>query len=301
MNMNVALIGLGNMGSGMAHCLIRAGHNLRVWNRSVEKMAAFEAAGAVACASPGEAADSVPLVISTLMDDSAVRIVFGGANGLIAHIAPGTIHLCASTISPQCADWLAEQHLSHGSRYVSGPVVGRPDAAAAGILLQFLAGDASAIEEVQPVCKAFANMLVPIPGPARVANSQKLCINFFIVSLVEMFAECYAFAEKSGASTEILAQFFIRAFAHPGLQGYARRMKDRIIDGAGGFSMRGGLKDIGLMLDAARQVDCPLEIAALVEDKMRECMARGLGDADWSAIQEVTRARAGLEARFQDA
>jgi 3-hydroxyisobutyrate dehydrogenase-like beta-hydroxyacid dehydrogenase len=294
--MIIAFIGLGNMGSGMAHCLLRAGHNLRVWNRSVDKMAAFEAAGAIACSTPGEAVDGVPIVISTLMDDNAVRGVFGGANGLIARMAPGAIHLCASTISPQCADWLAEQHQSHGSRYVSGPVVGRPDAAAAGALLEFLAGDASAIEEVQPVCKAFANMLVPIPGPARVANSQKLCINFFIVSLVEVFAECYTLAEKSGASKDILEQFFIRVFAHPGMQGYARRMKDRIIDGAGGFSMRGGLKDVGLMLDAAKQVDCPLDIAALVEEKMREGMARGLGDADWSAIQEVTRARAGLEA-----
>jgi len=295
--MNVAFIGLGNMGSGMAHCLLRAGHNLRVWNRGIEKMAAFEAAGAVACGTPGEAVEGAPFVISTLMDDNAVRSVFGGTNGLIARMAPGTIHLCVSTISPQCADWLAEQHANHGSRYVSGPVVGRPDAAAAGTLLQFLAGDASAIEEVQPVCKAFANTLVPIPGPARIANYQKLCINFFIVSLVEVFAECYTFAEKSGASKEIMEQFFVRVFAHPGMQGYARRMKDRIIDGAGGFSMRGGLKDIGLMIDAARKVHCPLEIAAIVEDKMHECIARGLGDADWSAIQEVTRARAGLEAQ----
>jgi 3-hydroxyisobutyrate dehydrogenase-like beta-hydroxyacid dehydrogenase len=299
--MNIAFIGLGNMGSGMANCLLRAGHSLRVWNRSVDKMAAFEAAGAVACASPGEAVQGVPLVISTLMDDNSVRSVFGGPeerveSGLVVRMAPGAIHLCASTISPQCADWLAEQHLSHGSRYVSGPVVGRPDAAAAGTLLQFLAGDASAMEVVQPVCKAFANMIVRIPGPARVANSQKLCINYFIVSLVEVFAECYTFAEKSGASKEIMEQFFIRVFAHPGMQGYARRMKDRIVDGAGGFSMRGGLKDVGLMLDAAKQVGCPLDIASVVEDKMRECMARGLGDADWSAIQEVTRTRAGLEA-----
>ena len=252
--MNVAFIGLGNMGSGMAHCLLRAGHNLRVWNRSVEKMTAFEAAGAVACVSPAETVNGVPLVISTLMDDNAVRSVFGGANGVIGRMAPGSIHLCASTISPQCADWLAEQHLSHGSRYVSGPVVGRPDAAAAGTLLQFLAGDASAIEEAQPVCKAYANTLVPIPGPARAANYQKLCINFFIVSLVEMFAECYTFAEKSGASKEIMAQFFMRIFAHPGMQGYATRMKDRIIDGTGGFSMRGGLKDIQASQPAQQEI-----------------------------------------------
>jgi 3-hydroxyisobutyrate dehydrogenase-like beta-hydroxyacid dehydrogenase len=207
---------------------------------------------------------------------------------------PNAIHVCATTISPECADWLAEQHTAHGSRYVSGPVLGRPDAAAAGTLLQFLAGDASAIEEIQPVCKAFANTFVPLPGPARVANLQKLCANFFIVSLVEVFAESYTFAEKCGASTDVLAQFFQRSFAHPGLQGYARRMKEHSTDGQGGFSMRGGLKDVGLMLDAARNAGCPLEIASLVESKMHAAIERGLADADWSAIQQVTRTSAGL-------
>jgi 3-hydroxyisobutyrate dehydrogenase-like beta-hydroxyacid dehydrogenase len=304
--MEVAFLGLGNMGSGMANCLLKAGHTVRVWNRTAEKMALLVKAGAVACESAVDAAKNVPVVFSCLMDDKSIQNVFGGpalseidqrfSDGVIAHMAPAAIHVCVTTISPQCADWLAERHAANGSRYVSGPVLGRPDAAAAGTLLQFLAGDASAVEEVQPVCKAFANTFVPLAGPARVANSQKLCANFFIVSLVEVFAECYTFAEKTGASKEVMAQFFERAFAHPGLQGYARRMKDRVTDGKGGFSMRGGLKDVRLMLDAARNAGCPLEIAELVQGKMSVAMERGLADADWSAIQQVTRTRAGLDA-----
>jgi 3-hydroxyisobutyrate dehydrogenase-like beta-hydroxyacid dehydrogenase len=231
------------------------------------------------------------------MDDASVRSVFGGEDGVIARMAPNAIHLCTATISPQCADWLAAEHAARGTRYVSGPVLGRPDAAAAGTLMQMLAGDASAIEEVQPVCKAFANMFVPMPGPAGVANSQKLCFNFFIVSLVETFAECYTFAEKTGASAQIMAEFFHRVFAHPGMLGYARRMKDRVSAGEGGFSMRGGIKDVRLMLDAAARAGCPLEIAVVVEEKMREAMALGLADEDMSAIQQVTRARAGLPAK----
>jgi 3-hydroxyisobutyrate dehydrogenase-like beta-hydroxyacid dehydrogenase len=289
--MNIAFLGLGNMGSGMAHCLLRAGHPLRVWNRSPDKMVPLERAGAVACASPASAIEGSHLVISSLMDDASVRSVF---SDLFSKMAPNTIHVCVTTISPTCADWLAEQHPAHGTRYVSGPVVGRPDAAASGNLLQFLSGDATAIEEVQPVCQAFANTLVPIPGPARLANQQKLCVNFFIVSLIEVMAECLTFAEKSGASREIMTQFFERSFAHPGLKGYARRMMDRNIDGVGGFSMRGGLKDVTLMLDAANRAGCPLDLATLIQGKMQDAIARGLADADWSAIQEATRARAGL-------
>jgi 3-hydroxyisobutyrate dehydrogenase-like beta-hydroxyacid dehydrogenase len=295
--MNIGFIGLGNMGSGMAGCLLKSGHQLRVWNRTVEKAAPLAAAGAIVCKTPAEAAENTPIVISCLMDDDAIHTVFGGADGVIAHMSPNAIHVGASTISPECADWLAEQHTAQGSRYLSGPVLGRPDSAAAGTLLQFLAGDAGGIEEVQPVCKAFASQFVPLPGPARVANLQKLCTNFFIASLIEVFAECYTFADKSGASSEVLAQFFQRSFAHPGLQGYARRMKNHQTSGEGGFSLRGGLKDVGLILNAARNAGCSLEIASLVEAKLRLALERGFADADWSATQEVTRAQAGLDPR----
>jgi 3-hydroxyisobutyrate dehydrogenase-like beta-hydroxyacid dehydrogenase len=288
---NIAFLGLGNMGAGMAQRLLQAGHSLRVWNRSAGKMAAFEEAGAKACSSPGLAVQDTPLVITSLMDDSSVRAV---ADEIFAKMAPNAIHLCVTTISPTCADWLAEQHPKHGSRYVSGPVIGRPDAAAQGTLVQLLAGDAGAMEEVRPVCGAFAATVMPIPGPANAANIQKLCVNFFIISLIEAMGECLTFAEKTGASAEMMAQFFERVFALPGLKAYARKLMAHDVDGTGGFSMRGGLKDVGLMLDAANRVQCPLDLATLIEGKMRECITQGLGDADWSAIQVVTRARAGL-------
>ncbi len=292
--MKIAFLGLGHMGSGMARCLLRAGHPLRIWNRSADKMAPLTAEGAVACASPAEAIEGTDLVISCLMDDASIHAIFDGAEGLIAKMAPNSIHLCVTTISPVCGDWLAEAHAARGSRYVSGPVLGRPDAAAEGSLLQFLAGDASAIEEIGPVCKAFAPVAVPMAGPASVANSQKLCANLFIASLIEMMAECYTFAEKSGASREIMGQIFDRSLALPGLKGYAQRMKDREFGGKGGFSTRGGLKDVRLMLDAGARVGCPLDVATVIEGKLAECMERGLADVDWSVVQEVTRARAGL-------
>lgn len=292
--MNIAFIGLGNMGTGIAHCLLKTGHSLHVWNRTLEKTASLVSAGAVASATPIAAIEGVPLVISSLMDDASVRAVFDGPDGVIANMAPNAIHLCATTISPTCADWLAKTHRAHGSRYVSGPVVGRPDAAAAGTLTEFLAGDASAVEELKPVCSAFANNVMPIPGPASVANRQKLCVNFFIIAQIEAMAECLTFAEKTGASPEIMAGFFDKAYALPGLKGYAKRLLEHSIDGTGGFSMRGGLKDVNLMLDAAKAADCPLDLATIIQGKMQECIAHGLKDADWSAIQQVTRTRAGL-------
>lgn len=294
--MNIAFLGLGRMGTGIAHRLLEAGHPLRVWNRTPEKMVALQTAGALPCASPAAAVAAAEIVITSLMDDTSLRAVCDGPEGIIANMASSAIHLGLSTISPVCADWLAKHHAASGSRYVSGPVVGRPDAAAAGTLAQFLAGDASAIAVLQPICQAFAATLIPIPGPARGANSQKLCVNFFIAALIEVMAECYTFAEATGASPALMAEFLQATLAHPGLRGYATRMHDRAANPAPGFSLRAGLKDVRLMLDAAREAACPLDVAAIVEDKMLQCLAHGLDQADWSVIQEATRARAGLPA-----
>ena len=294
--MDIAFLGLGKMGTGMATCLLRAGHRVRVWNRTPEKMRPLERAGATACASPAAAVDGAPLVITSLMDDASVRELFAGPSGLLGALAANAIHLCVTTISLGCADWLAEQHAAHGSRYVSGPVLGRPDAAAEGSLVQFLAGDASAIAEVVPVCSAFASMTLPMPGPARIANAQKLCMNFAIAALIEVMAEGYTFAEKTGASPQMLAVVLRARVRAPRPRGYASRMAARDIDASSGFSMRGS-QDVGLMLDAAAEVGCPLDVATVLQGKMKECVARGLGDADWSAVQEATRARAGLAAR----
>lgn len=292
--MNITFLGLGNMGSGIAGCLLRAGHSLRVWNRTTAKISVLPRDAVTVCASPAEAVQGVGLVISSLIDDAAIRAVFDGPDGAIAHMMPNAIHLGTSTILPDCADWLEQEHRSHGSRYVSGCVVGRPDAAAQGTLLQFLSGDTSAITEVQPVCQAFASTIIPIPGRASVANKHKLAVNFFIISLIEVMAECLTFTEKMGASPQILTSFFDRALALPGLKGYAHRLLENNSDGVGGFSMRGGLKDVNLMLDAAKAAECPLDLATLIQAKMREVMDQGLQDADWSAIQRITRTRAGL-------
>ena len=293
--MKTAFLGLGNMGSGMASRMLSAGHPLTVWNRTPEKAAPLVAQGAILAHTPEEAAAGADVVISCLMDDTAVRTMFDPAGRVVTALNQGAVHLCVSTISPSCADWLAAAHAAHGTLYVSGPVVGRPDAVRAGTLMQFLAGDAAAIERVEPLCSAFVARSVRIPGPASHANKQKLCINFFIVSLIEAMAENYTFADKVGASREIMAGFFDATFAAPGLKGYAERLFERDAGGEGGFSMRGGLKDIGLILEEARRAGCPIELADVIEGKMREAIEQGMASMDWSAIQEISRRRAGLD------
>ena len=293
----IAFLGLGNMGSGMAHCLRAVGHPLVVWNRSPDKAAPLVAQGARLAASPEEAIAEADVVITSLMDDASIRSLFDPACTALAAFRPGAVHLCATTISPDCADWLAEVHATRGSLFVSGPVVGRPDAAKAGLLLQFLAGDAKGIERVLPICRAFAGRVISIPGPASSANKQKLCVNFFAISLIEAIAENLTFAEAIGASRPIVSDLLAQVFAQPALKQYAGRLAARNTDGGGGFAMTAGMKDVSLMLDEAHRAGCPIELAEVIADKMGEALGMGMQSMDWSSVQEISRRRAGLDWR----
>ena len=297
--MKIAFLGLGRMGSGMASRLAgKDEHSLTVWNRSPGKAKPLSELGASVAADPAGAVADADLVITSFLDDKSIDAVFHDGAPALAAMKPNAIHLCVTTISPAYANRLQALHAAHGGRYVSGPVVGRPDAAARGELVQFIAGDASAFAEVESACQAFTTRIVPLPGPAGVANSQKLCINFFLAAQLEAMSECYTLADSLGASREALATFFQLAFAAQGLKGYADRMNKREDASANGFAMTTGLKDVRLIREAAASAKCPVEIADVIASKLEDGISKGMADRDWSAVQEIARERAGLSAQL---
>ena len=138
--MNIAFIGLGNMGTGIAQCILKSGHDLIVWNRMAAKAGPLVALGARAGTTAREAAAAADVVFTSLMDDKSVLDVVQAGDGVLAGMRPDAVHACVTTISPECADELESLHRGHGSFYVSAPVAGRPDAAASGRLASFLGG-----------------------------------------------------------------------------------------------------------------------------------------------------------------
>jgi 3-hydroxyisobutyrate dehydrogenase-like beta-hydroxyacid dehydrogenase len=292
--MKVAFIGLGNMGTQIAQCVLRAGFDLTVWNRTAAKMRPLMEAGARGAATAREAASGADVVLTSLMDDKSIVEVVKAADGILSGLRPGAVHVCLMTISPRCAEELERLHREHGSHYVSGPVVGRPDSAASGTLISYLAGPDAAIEQARPVCSAYSKQVVAVSQQPGVANSLKLCINYSVVSIIELLGEAYTLAEKCGVNREVLRDFYLVAFAHPALKTYANKLQTRDFDGPAGFSMKGGLKDVRLMLATAEQAGAPLEIGRITERKLQEAIAAGMQDRDWSAFSEVTRREAGL-------
>jgi len=293
--MKVAFIGLGNMGSGIAQCILKSGFDLTVWNRTAAKMEPLVANGAKAAKTAREAVTGADVVITSLMDDQSILDNLQAAEGILAGMKPGAVHVCVTTISPKCADQLTELHRKHGSHYVSGPVVGRPDAAATGQLTSFLAGDPQATATATPVCQAYSKAVNVIAEKPAVANSMKLCINYNVISIIEMIGETYVLAEKCGVPLEPLRDFYQQAlFAHPALKMYAEKLRSRDFAGRGGFVMKGGLKDVTLMLNTAAAAGANLEMGKIAERKLKAGVAAGMEETDWSAIYEITRKEAGL-------
>lgn len=294
--MKIAFIGLGNMGSGIAQCILRAGYDLTVWNRTASKMEPLVRLGAKSAATAKEAVTGADVVLTSLMDDQSVLNTVRMEDGVLAGMKPGAIHICITTISLRCADELERIHTEHGTRYVSGPVVGRPDAAAAGKLASYIAGDAAAVKTVTPICSAYSKQVVVLSERPRVANCMKLAINFNVISAIEIIGETYVLAEKCGLPLEHLRDFYQQLwYAHPAAHVYAEKLRCRDFADRVGFVMKGGLKDVSLMLSMAGDMGAPLEIAKIVERKMAKGIEAGMEAADWSGFYEISRREAGLK------
>jgi len=290
---HVGFIGLGRMGSAIARNIMKAGFPLTVYNRTAVKMQPFLDAGAAGAPSAAEAAAGADIVVTSLMDDASVLAAVEGAGGVLGRLRPGAVHVGTTTISPHCARTLAALHAAHGSAYVAAPVVGRPDVAEAGQLISFLAGDAGAIARCQAVVSAYSRAVMPVSATPAVASSLKLAVNYMLCAVVDLIGQVFAFGEKSGIDAQHLDMVMQTMFNHPGLQGYAARMRERRFDEVG-FDLLGGLKDVQLILDASTEARAPLPFANVVRDKALTAVAHGLGAKDVSVVYEITRMNAGL-------
>ena len=290
--MKVAFIGLGNMGSGIANCILRAGFDLTVYNRTREKMEPFLTNGAKGGADLKDAVKDADVVVTSLMDDRSVLDSL--KDGILAGMKPGAIHIGLTTNSPECADEVAKLHKNVGTIYVAGPVVGRPNAAAAGELLSLLGGDKASVGKVDPLCRSYSKKVVYVGERHGAANTLKLCVNYTIISIIEIFSEVYAFADKAGANLDALKDFLEEAMGHPALKMYAGKLRARDFAGKGGFAMSGGLKDVTLMLKASSQIGVSFDVGQIIKKKMEVAIEAGMGEQDWSSIYEITRKNSGL-------
>ena len=290
--MKVGFIGLGHMGAGMAANLLRAGHEVTVYNRTLGKERALveqgaHAAGRVADACQGEA------VVTMLADDRAVEGVVFGDQGVIGSLGPGAIHLSMSTISVALSERLARAHAKAGQRLVAAPVFGRPDVAAAGKLFIVAAGAPDAVTACSPLLEALGQKTFSVGDEPQAANLVKLSGNFLLASVIEGLGEAMALVGKAGVDRHLYLELLTSTlFTAPIYKTYGGLIAEGKFEPAG-FAAPLGYKDIRLTLAAADSLRVPMPVASLLRDRFLTLLAQGGEALDWSGIGQLAARDAG--------
>ncbi|GIL41031.1 NAD(P)-dependent oxidoreductase [Roseiterribacter gracilis] len=288
--MRVAVIGIGKMGAGIAHNLVKAGHTVTVWNRSRDKAAAIE--GARVANSVAEAARDAEVALTMLSDDTALAAALN--DGLFDALPRGAIHVSSSTISASLSDRIADDHAARGQDYVAAPVFGRPDVAAAAQLTVIAAGPAAVIDRAQPVFDAIGRRTWRVGDRPSQANIVKLCGNYLIVSSVQSLGEAVALARGADVDTsvllELLTENLFSGRVHTTYGGAIVEKRYR----PAGFGLDLALKDVRLVLAAADAADVPMPVASLLHDAALAALHRSPPESDVAALAEFAAKNAGL-------
>ncbi|MFD0987361.1 NAD(P)-dependent oxidoreductase [Methyloligella solikamskensis] len=297
--MKIGFVGLGSMGSAMAPHLVAAGKPLSVHNRTKAKADKLVADGAVFAETPGDAARG-EVVITMLSDDAAVEETVFGKDGILEALPKGSTHISMSTISVALSERLAAAHAEAGQEFVSAPVFGRPDAAAAGKLFIVAAGPAEVLDLCQSIFETLGQRTFFFGEEPAKANLVKLSGNFLIASTIESLAEAFALVGKAGIDPHAYLELLTETlFSAPVYKTYGGLIADERYTPPG-FTAKLGHKDVGLALDAAEDLQVPMGMASLISERFLTLMAAGAGDLDWSALGKLAKRDAGDDKPLSD-
>jgi len=292
--MKVGFLGLGKMGAGMAANLLRAGHEVAVWNRSPKNSDPLVAQGAVLARTPREAASGREVVMSMLADDAALEQVVLGDDGVLEGLTRGAMHISSSTIAVATADRVAELHEKRGLRYLSAPVFGRPEAAAAAKLFVVAAGAKSDFTAASALFPAISQKVFYIGEKASSANLVKLCGNFTILAAIEAFAEAMTLAQKGGVPKKQFLEVMTGSlFDTPVYRNYGAALAEERFKPPG-FAAPLGLKDMRLVGQSAETLRVPMPVLNVLRDHLLQAIDTEGEDIDWSAIGHIVAKNGGL-------
>ena len=283
----VAVLGTGIMGAGMARSLLRAGLEVRAWNRTIERAQPLEESGARVEADAADAVRGADVVLTMLADGAAVRAAMDAAEpGLSA----GQIWLQNSTVGIEPIAGLAEYAERHGLRFVDAPVSGTRQPAENGQLLVLAAGPADAREPLAPVLDAISARTIWLgeDGAQATASRLKLVINSWVLATTEATAEAISLSEALGIDPTL----FARTLAGGITDSTFLQMKAAAIandDYTTNFSAAMAAKDAALIVQAGRDGGVDLPMAAAIAERMARTVEAGHGDKDMAATYLVAR------------
>ncbi len=293
--MRVAFLGLGIMGHAMATNLVKAGHEVTVWNRTPGKM--IEGAGIAP--TPGAAAQGAEVVWLCVSDTAAVEKILFGPEGVEASLAEGSIIADSSTISPSATVKFAERLRAKGISYVDAPMTGSKIGAANGTLIFMVGGEDATIQRLNPLFAAMGKKIFRM-GETGKGQATKLAMNLQIALIFEGVAEALTLATKLGVDAKQLFSLIDATMVRSGVVEYkAPFILQR--DFTPNFPLRLMHKDIRLALEAAKEARVKLPALETVEEIYEMATEDGHSDLDYAATLTLLEKWAGVQVKGEAA
>jgi len=282
----VGLIGLGLMGRPIGMNLLKAGHQLKVWNRTPARANELVAAGAVLARTPREVAAASDVLLSIVSDPPALESVLWGhdgqSDGVLGGLKAGSIYIDSSTVSPMLAKKIAAACKERGVRFLDAPVTGGDWGAREGNLVFMIGGDAETLKEAEPVLGVIGKRWFHL-GPNGAGQTVKLAMNAILALEVDAMAEALALVTKAGLSGEQLVEVMQASMARSGVLDVKSPLMLKG-DYKPSFPLRLMHKDLGLALDLANQLGVPLPATAAAREVYNYVRGEAKEDLDYSAV-----------------
>ena len=284
-NTSVAVLGTGIMGAAMARNLLKAGIEVRAWNRSREKAELLAGDGATVADSPAEAANGADFLLTMLADADTIADVVDG--GVLSALSGDGVWLQMSTVGIEGGERLGEIAAGSGVAYVDAPVLGTKAPAEGGQLIVLASGPEEVRERSEAVFEPMASKVLWL-GKAGAGSRLKLVVNNWIVGLLGVLAETISLAEATGVKPE---RFLETIEGGPLGLPYAQMKGNMMIEEQfpASFSLKLARKDAALVLDAARANGLEMVVAEAVAARFDDAISSGHGDEDMAAVFEATK------------
>jgi len=294
-HLKVGFIGTGMMGNPMAMRLLDAGFHLYVFNRSVEKTDSLVKKGAIACDSPAEVAAKSDVVFTMLTGSEVVEAVALGSKGILEGLHEDAIHIDCSTILASTSNKLYDEYKSQKKHFIHSPVLGSVTQATDGVLLMFPGGDNEQLEKVMPFINILAKSVWKFDHPSQ-STKLKIALNSIIAGTIAMLSQSMVFVEKAGIDNSI----FLEVLSNSTLNSTTIQFKgSNILDRnfVPRFTVENLLKDSNYMVESCKSEGCRADIAEAISGLLKDAIALGHGQEDYSAIIKAFEAAAKTEVK----
>jgi 2-hydroxy-3-oxopropionate reductase len=278
----VGFIGLGVMGGGMAHCLLRAGQALHVYARKAHDVQAFVAAGATAAESPAALGRACELVFLCLSDDAAVEQVLFGPQGLAEGLAARSCVVDTSTIAASSARAFGERLGRQGIHMLDAPISGGQQGAETGTLNTMVGGPGEVLDACKPVMTAFCKTITHV-GALGAGQTVKSCNQVAVAGALLGVSDAIALAKSQGVDPAVMRDVLLNGTARSFV---LEKHGQRVIasDFKPGFRASLMRKDLRIALQTAQDAGAFLAGAPVAEALLDELVEGGRGELDWAAL-----------------